>query len=99
MSLAKDGFMTINFYFGLLEEEACHFSGRCINTYLRNPISSTHSLACKPLLIKWLVEYVGKLIFSAHTLNANVPFLLMISYEMVVDITVLYSCMLNRIIG
>ena len=26
----------------------------------------------KPLLIKWLGEYVGYLIFGAHTLNANV---------------------------
>jgi hypothetical protein len=39
------------------------------------------------------------LIFDAHTLNANVPFLLMIYYEMVVDINVLCSCMLNRIVG
>jgi hypothetical protein len=53
----------------------------------------------KPFLIKWLGEYVSKLIFSAHTLNANVPFLLMISNEMVADINVLCSCMLNRIVG
>jgi hypothetical protein len=54
-------------------------------------------LLAKPFLIQWLGEYVGKLIFSAHTLNANVPFLL-ISYGMVVDINVLCSCMLNKIV-
>ena len=53
----------------------------------------------KPLLIQWLGEYIGKLIFGAHTLNANVLFLLMISNEIVVDINVLCSCILNRIIG
>ena len=53
----------------------------------------------KPLLIKWLGKDIGKLIFGAHTLNANVPFLLVISYEIVADINVLCSCMLNRIIG
>ena len=56
-------------------------------------------LLAKPLLIKWLGEYIGKLIFGAHTLNANVPFLLVISDEMVADINVLCSCMLNRIVG
>jgi hypothetical protein len=44
-------------------------------------------------------EYIDKLIFGAHTLNANVPFLLMISNEMVADINVLCSCMLNQIVG
>ena len=53
----------------------------------------------KPLFIKWLGEDIGKLIFSARTLNANVPFLLVISYEMVADINVLCSCMLNWIVG
>ena len=73
--------------------------GGCINTYLRNPIYSTHSLACKTSSIKWLGEYVGKLIFGARTLNANVPFLLVISNEMVADINMLCSCMLNLIVG
>ena len=50
-------------------------------------------------LIKWLGEYIGKLIFGAYTLNAYVPFLLVISYEMVADINVLCSCMLNRVVG
>jgi hypothetical protein len=40
-------------------------------------------------------EYIGKLIFDAHTLDANVPFLLMISYEKMADNNVLCSCMLN----
>ena len=47
----------------------------------------------KPCLIKWLGEDIGKLIFGAHTLNANVPFLLVISYEMMADINML--CPLN----
>ena len=47
----------------------------------------------------WLGEYIVKLIFGAYTLNANVPFLLVISYEMVADIIVLCSYMLNRIVG
>ena len=38
----------------------------------------------KSLLIKWLGEDIGKLIFGAHSLNANVSFLLVISYEMMV---------------
>ena len=57
------------------------------------------SQLAKPLLIKWLGEDIGKLIIGAHTLNANVPFLLMISYEMVAHIYVLCSCMLNQIVG
>ena len=50
-------------------------------------------------LIQWLGEYISKLIFGAYTLNANVLFLLVISYEMVADINVLCSCMLNWIVG
>ena len=46
-SLAKYVCMPINFYLGLLEGEACHISGRCINTYLRSQVCSIHSLACK----------------------------------------------------
>jgi hypothetical protein len=38
----------------------------------------------KPLLIKWLSENISKSISGAHTLNANVPFLLMISYKLMV---------------
>ena len=45
----------------------------------------------KSLLIKWLGEYVGKLIFDAYTFNANVPFLLMVSYEVMVDMYMLCS--------
>ena len=47
----------------------------------------------------WLGEYVSKLVFGAHTLNANVHFLLVISNEMVADINVLCSCMLNQVVG
>jgi hypothetical protein len=39
------------------------------------------------------------MIIGASTLNANVPFLLMISYEMMADIYVLCSCMLNGVVG
>jgi hypothetical protein len=53
----------------------------------------------KPFLIQCLSEYIDKLIFGAHTLNANVPFLLMISNEMVANINVFCSCMLNWIVG
>ena len=45
----------------------------------------------KPLLIQWFGEYIGKLIIGAHTLNTNVPFLLVISNEKMVDIYVLCS--------
>ena len=45
----------------------------------------------KPLLINWLGENIGKLIIGANTLNTNIPFLLVISYEMMVDINVLCS--------
>ena len=90
--------MWINFYLGLLEGEACHISGGCINTYLRNPICSTHSLAYKTFSHPMACEYIGKLIFGAYTLNANVPFLLVISYEMVADINVLCSCMWTRLL-
>ena len=71
----------------------------CINTYLKIQYVQLIPQLAEPLLIQWLGEYVGKLIFGAYTLNANVPFLLMISNEMVVDINVLCCCMLNRIVG
>ena len=45
----------------------------------------------KPLLIKWLGEDIDKLIIGAHTLNANVSFLLMISNEMMADIYMICS--------
>ena len=45
----------------------------------------------KPLLIEWLGEDIGKLIIGANTFNANVPFLLVISYEMMADINMLCS--------
>ena len=57
------------------------------------------SQLAKPLLIKWLGEYVGQLIFGAHTLNANVTLQLMISYEVMSYVNVLCSCMLNWIVG
>ena len=66
-----------------------------------NGVASTHigevkyvpfiPYLAKPLLIKWLGEYVGKLIIGAYTLYANVPLLSMISYEMMADIYVFCS--------
>ena len=49
------------------------------------------SQLAKSLLIKWLREYVGQLIFGANTLNANVTLLLMVSYEMMPYVNVLGS--------
>ena len=84
----------------LVEGEACH-------TYVG--VHSTHfgevkyvqfiAYLAKPLLIQWFGEYIGKLIIGAHTRNANVPFLLVISCEMMMDIYVLCSCMLNGVVG
>jgi len=45
----------------------------------------------KSLLIKWLCEDVGWLIFGANAFNANITLLLMISYEMVPYVNVLGS--------
>ena len=84
--------MPINFYLGLLEGVHQHIFEKS------NMFNSFLSLQ-KPLLIKWFGKYIGKLIFGVHTLNANVSFLLVISNEMMADINVLCSCMLNRIVG
>ena len=56
-SLTKDVCMPINFYLGLPEGKARHISGGCINIYLRNPICSTHFLACKTSshLVAWWI--------------------------------------------
>ena len=83
--------MPINIYIGLLEGEAYHISGGA-STHIGEVkyVQFIPQLA-KPLLMKWLGEDIGKLIFGAHTLNANVPFLLVISYEMMADINMLCS--------
>ena len=92
--------MTINFYLGLLEGEACHMSGGVHQHIFEKSNMFNSFLSLQNLFSsKWLDEYIGKLIFGANTLNANVPFLLVISYEMVADINVLCSSMLNQIIG
>ena len=49
------------------------------------------SQLAKSLLIKWLCEDVGWLIFGANTFNADITLLLMISYEMVPYVNVLGS--------
>ena len=91
--------MPINFYLELLEGEACHIIGGA-STHIGEVkyVQFIPQLA-KPLLIKWLCEYAGKLIFSAHTLNANIPFLLVITNEVMADIYMLCSCMWNRVVG
>jgi len=43
------------------------------------------------LEVSTIGENVGKLIIGAYTLNANVPFFLVMSYEMMVDIYMLCS--------
>ena len=45
----------------------------------------------KYLLIKWLCEDVGQLIFGANAFNANITLLLMVPYEMVPYANVLGS--------
>ena len=86
--------MPINFYLGLLEGEACHISGGVHQHIFEKSNMFNSFLSLQNLCSHWSL-----VIFGAHTLNANVPFLLMISYEMVADINVLCSCMLNRIVG
>jgi hypothetical protein len=71
----------------------------CINTYLRSQVCSIHSLAYKTFFIKWLGEDICKLIFGAHILYANVCFLLMISFEMMANIYMLCSLVLDWIVG
>ena len=96
MSLARMYAMPINFYLGLLEGEACHISGE-VHQHIFEKSNMFNSF----LSLQNLFSSNGlvKLIFGAYTLNANVPLLLVISYEMVADINVLCSCMLNWIVG
>jgi hypothetical protein len=51
-----------------------------INSYWRSQEYSTRSQFAKSCFIKWLGEYIGKLIFSAHICDCDIPFCLMISY-------------------
>ena len=83
--------MPINFYLGLFEGEACHISGGASTHIGKVKYVQFIPQLTKPLLIKWLGENIGNLIIGAHTLNTNVPFLLMISNEMMSDIYMLYS--------
>ena len=46
-SLAMDEWHVNQLYLALLEGEACHIMGGCINTYWRSQVCSIHSLACK----------------------------------------------------
>ena len=81
--------MPNNFYLALLEGEACHICGGA-STHIGEikDIQFIPNLT-KPLLIKWLGEYIGELIIGANTLNCNVTFHLMISYEMMPYVNVL----------
>ena len=84
----------------LLDGEACYISGEVHQHIFEKSNMFNSFLSLQNLFSSnGFGEYIGKLIFGAHTLNANVPFLLVIPYEMVVDINVLCSCMLNRIVG
>ena len=83
--------MPNNFYIALLEGEACHICGGA-STHIGEikDVQFISNLA-KLLLIKWLGEYVSKLIIGANTLNCNVTFHLMVSYEVMSYINVLSS--------
>ena len=86
--------MPINFYLGLLEGEVCHISeGEGVHQHIFKKSNMFNSLLSLQNLFSsnGLVKYVGKLIFGAYTLNANVPFLLMISCKMMADIYVISS--------
>ena len=52
----------------------------------------------KSCLIKWLGQYIGKLIIGANPLDCNISFLLMISNEVMPYVNVLCSCMLDRVL-
>jgi hypothetical protein len=80
------------FYLALLDGEACHIMGVHQHIFEKSSMfNSFLSLQNWPLLIKWLGEDISKLIIGVHTLNANVPFLLVISNEIMADIYVLCS--------
>jgi hypothetical protein len=91
--------MPNNFYLGLLEGEACHVSGGVHQHIFEKSIMFNSFLSLQNLFPSSGLMNVDKLIFGAHTLNANIPFLLVISYEMVADIDVLCYSMLNQIVG
>ena len=74
MSLARMYAMPINFYLGFLKGEACHISGGASTHIWEIQYVQLIPKLTKPFLIQWLGEYIGKLIFGAYTLNANVPF-------------------------
>ena len=73
MSLARMYAMPINFYLGLLEGEACHIIGSASTHIGEVKYVQFIPWLAKPLLIKWLGEYIGKLIFGAYTLQMS-PF-------------------------
>jgi len=83
--------MPINFYLVLLEGEACHICGGASTHIGEVKYVQFISNLAKPFLIKWLGEYVSKLIIGANTLNCNVAFHLMISYEVMSYVNVLCS--------
>ena len=86
--------MPNNFYLVLLEGEACHIYGGA-STHIGEVkyVQFIPNLA-KSFLIKWLGEYIIKLIIGANTLNCNVAFHLVISYEMMPYVNVQ-----NRVVG
>ena len=83
--------MPNNVYIALLEGEACHICGGA-STHIGEikDVQFIPNLA-KSLFIKWLGEYVSKLIIGANTLNYNVSFHLVIPYKMMPYVNVLCS--------
>ena len=75
------------------------YNGGCINTYWRSQVCLIHSLACKTSSHQVAWWRYWQVDLRCHTLNANVPFLLVISYEMMADINMLCSWVLNRVVG
>ena len=86
-----DGRHVNQLYLALLQGEACHIMGGASTHIGEVKYVQFISYLAKPILIQWFGEYIGKLIIGAHTLNANVPFLLVISCEMMEDINMLCS--------
>jgi hypothetical protein len=97
-SLAMDEWHVNQLYLASLDGEACH-TMEVHHTYLRSQICLIHSLACKTSshqVAWWRYRQVDH--WCPH-FQLKCPLLLVISNEVMMDIYVLSSCMLNRIVG
>jgi hypothetical protein len=97
--LAMDEWHVNQFYLDLLEGEACHIMEVHQHIFEKssmfNSFLSLQNLFSSSGLVKISASWS-----SVPTLPMQMyPFLLMISYEMMVDIYLLYSWMLNRVVG